>query len=80
MSVLERVPLAEINARAATIDPVKALLSILAAPLVALGLVAALVWTALAWSSAAVMVGWEHGRQLPVSAGRLAERPRVGVP
>ena len=61
MTTLE-VPVDRIGARAAQVDPLRLLLMLLAAPLIALGWSAAKLWGALAWSIAAVQVGWETGR------------------
>jgi hypothetical protein len=66
------IPVDRITERARRIDPLRLLLTVLAAPLVALGWTAGkvvtVVWVVLAWSLAAVQVGWEDARS-PGKAG-----------
>jgi hypothetical protein len=73
MSVLERVPLEQISERASTIDPLSLLLRLLAAPLLALGFAVAMLWAAMTWMCAAVLVGFERGRQV-ADASRAPQR------
>lgn len=61
MSVLDRVPVGAINARARDIDMAAMLLALLALPFMALGWLARAVFVALAWAYSAVLVGWESG-------------------
>ena len=67
MAVLDRVPVGDIQTRAAEIDPAKLLLAVLALPFLILGWVAAKVWQVLwlviSWSVAAVQVGWVEARK-----------------
>ena len=67
MAVLDRVPVGDIQTRAAEIDPAKLLLAVLALPFLVLGWVAAKVWQVLwlvvSWSVAAVQVGWVEARK-----------------
>lgn len=67
MAVLDRVPVGDIQTRAAEIDPAKLLLALLALPFLVLGWVAAKVWQVLwlivSWSVAAVQVGWVEARK-----------------
>jgi hypothetical protein len=71
VTTLTEVPVDRIGVRAREIDPVRLLLTLLAAPLIVLGWSAAKLWGALAWSLAAVQVGWEEGRtsRVPRPAG-----------
>ena len=62
MTTLTEVPVDRIAVRARELDPRRLLLTLLAAPFIALGWFAAKVWGAVAWSIAAVQVGWETGR------------------
>lgn len=73
--VLDRVPLEEINARAATIDLKELLLRLLAAPFMAVGFLAAFLFAAVTWCCAAVLVGWDRGRQATDTAGAGAGAP-----
>lgn len=65
MSVMQQVPLERINAEARQLDPVRVLLTLLAAPLFALGWlvakVALVAWIVVAWSWTAARVGWQEG-------------------
>lgn len=67
MAVLDRVPVGDIQTRAAEIDPAKLLLAVLALPFLVLGWVAAKVWQVLwlvvSWSVAAIQVGWVEARK-----------------
>lgn len=67
MAVLDRVPVGDIQTRAAEIDPAKLLLAVLALPFLVLGWMAAKVWQVLwlvvSWSVAAVQVGWVEARK-----------------
>lgn len=66
MTVLDRVPLEDINARAREVHFGRTLLTIIAAILYAVGWLAAKtlggIWLALAWSAVAVKVGWTEAR------------------
>lgn len=66
-AVLGRVPVDEISVQARQMRPGRALLTVLAALLFAVGFVAAKivtgVWLTLTWSAAAVKVGWQEGRK-----------------
>lgn len=57
----------QIREESAQLDPVKAVLTLLTLPLFLLGWVAAkvagLVWTVVAWSYTAVLVGWREARR-----------------
>lgn len=72
-TLTEQIPVDRIRARARAIDPVRLLLTLLAAPLVALGWTTAklftVLWACLAWSLAAVQVGWEDARAPRPAAG-----------
>lgn len=72
-ALLERVPVDRITAEAREIHPGRALLTVIAAVLYGIGWVAAktvaVVWLAVAWSYAAVKVGWSDARG-PVSGRR----------
>lgn len=65
MTVLQGIPVDEINARARDVQIGKTLLTILAAVLFALGWITAktvrVIWLAVAWSAVAVKVGWQEG-------------------
>lgn len=54
----------KIAARAATVKPLRAFLTILVAPLYLMGFLAALLFVALAWLFAAAVEGFEAGRSL----------------
>lgn len=66
MTVLDRVPLEDINTRARDVAFGRTLLTIIAAVLYGLGWLTAKVlggiWLALAWSAVAVKVGWTEAR------------------
>lgn len=68
-TVLDRVDLAEIRAQASDIQFSRTVLTVLAAVFVAIGWLAYQPWKAIAWSFAAVKVGW-----------RLAQQPRTRPP
>lgn len=65
--VLDRVPVDEINARAASMRPGRFALTLIAAPLIALGWLTAVgfawLWKSGRWVTAAFLVGWgrAHG-------------------
>jgi hypothetical protein len=73
-AVLERVPVDRITAEARATHPGRALLTLIAGVLYGLGWLAAktvaVVWLALAWSFAAVKVGWQDARRPAVSGRR----------
>lgn len=54
----------KIAARAATVKPLRALLTILVAPLYAVGFLVALLFVACAWLFAAAVEGFEAGRSM----------------
>jgi uncharacterized membrane protein YedE/YeeE len=66
VTVLERVPLDRIDARARQARPGRAVLTVIAAVLFGLGWLAykacALSWLAVAWCGAAVAEGWQSAR------------------
>jgi len=66
MAVLDSIPIDRINREAREVDAGRALLTVLAAVLFAVGWLAAktvgVVWLTLAWSATAVKVGWREGR------------------
>jgi hypothetical protein len=72
-TVLERVPVARINAEAHEVDIPRAALTLVAAVLFAVGWLSGktvgLVFAALAWSFAAVKVGWSDARRPPLPDG-----------
>jgi hypothetical protein len=53
----------EIATKAATYDPVRAVLTVLAAPFYVLGLVAAVLWLSASWVWAASVTGFADARQ-----------------
>jgi hypothetical protein len=61
-TVLERVPVDRIRVEAREIQFGRTLLTIFAAVFFAVGWVAGRAWGALAWSAAAVKVGWQEAR------------------
>lgn len=63
MTILDRVPTEQISARARDLDLGGVLLTLLALPFFLLGFGLALAWTAVGWCWAAVLVGWERGRE-----------------
>jgi fatty acid desaturase len=71
LSILDRVPLDRINEQARAARPGRALLTILAALFFAIGWVAGktitVIWLSIAWSFAAVKVGWQEARPKPTS-------------
>jgi len=73
-AILERVPVDRITAEAREARPGRALLTLIAGALYGLGWLAAktvaVVWLALAWSYAAVTVGWSDARRPAVSGRR----------
>lgn len=72
-AVLERVPVDRITAEARQIHPGRTLLTVIAGVLYGLGWLAAktlaVAWLAVAWSFAAVKVGWSDARR-PAQGGR----------
>jgi uncharacterized membrane protein YdjX (TVP38/TMEM64 family) len=74
-AVLERVPVDRITAEARAAHPGRVLLTLIAGVLYGLGWLtaktAAVAWLALAWSFAAVKVGWQDARR-PAVNGRRA--------
>jgi hypothetical protein len=68
-TVLDRVPVARISEEAADVHPGRALLTIIAAVFYVVGWVAAKVVGAVAWSAAAVKVGWQEARTTRPAAG-----------
>jgi len=73
VTILDRVPTEQINARARDLDLGGVLLTLLALPFFLVGFGAAMLWTAVGWCWAAVLVGWERGRastqQAPPGSG-----------
>lgn len=73
MAVLDRVPFDDITAAARQVQLSRAVLTLIAAVLYAVGWVSAKLvgglWLAAAWSVAAVQVGWREGRGREVSGG-----------
>jgi hypothetical protein len=69
LTILDRVPLDRISEQAREIRPGRALLTIIAAMLFALGWITAkmltVAWLAILWSFAAVKVGWQEARPKP---------------
>lgn len=61
MTVLDRVPVEAITARAADVDVARLLLSLLALPFILIGWTVRAVFVALAWMWAAVLIGWQSG-------------------
>lgn len=66
MTVLDRVPLEDINTRARDVHFGRTLLTVIAALLYAVGWLTAKIlggiWLAFAWSAVAVKVGWTEAR------------------
>lgn len=62
MTLLERVPVAQIGTEARDIHFGRLLLTVLAGLLFAVGWLLGRVWLAFAWTLAAVKVGWREGR------------------
>jgi hypothetical protein len=66
MTVLDRVPLEDINTRARDVHFGRTLLTVIAALLYAVGWLTAKIlggiWLTLAWSAVAVKVGWTEAR------------------
>lgn len=73
-AVLQRVPVDRITAEAREIHPARTALTLVAAVLYGLGWLAAktvaVVWLVVAWSFAAVKVGWSDARRSAVSGRR----------
>lgn len=69
MAVLERVPVARISAEAREIRFGPAVLTLLAGLLFGVGWLAAktctVLWAAVAWTFAAVRIGWQEGMARP---------------
>lgn len=67
MAVLDRIPLDRADADARRVRPVRALLTLIAAVLYGVGWTAAQVFglgcLVLAWSGAAVKLGWDENRR-----------------
>lgn len=63
MSVTEVNVFDRVQAKASELVPLKVLLSILAAPFYVLGFLVGVLWFALAWAYAAVLVGVQDGRR-----------------
>lgn len=62
MAILDPALTARISAQAETIRPGRALLTLIVGLFFAIGWCAAKLWLAVAWSAAAVKVGWQEGR------------------
>lgn len=71
--VLDRIPLEEIQTRAATIDLKAGLLRLAAAPFMLIGFLAAFLFASVTWICGAALVGWDHGRQVTDRAGASAD-------
>jgi hypothetical protein len=75
MAVLDRVPLDRINTEARDVEIGRAVLTVLAGVLFAVGWLAAktvgLLVLAVAWSVAAVRVGWSVGWESPRGRSRI---------
>jgi hypothetical protein len=73
-AVMERVPVDRITAEAREAHPGRALLTLIAGVLYGLGWLAAktvaVLWLAVAWSFAAVKVGWQDARRVKATRGR----------
>ena len=73
MTVLGRVPVDKISARAAQIDAGRTLLRLLGGLLFLLAFLPAkglrMTWTSLVWAGAAVAVGWSEGWMKPTPTG-----------
>lgn len=67
MAVLDLIPVNEVAARAAAINPVRVLLMIVALPLFIIGWLAGwtvrLLWLVVSWSLAAAQVGWDRAQK-----------------
>lgn len=61
-TLLDRVPVAEIEAKAQNIHFGRTVLTVLIGVLFAIGWIAGKVWRSVAWSLAAVKVGFQAGR------------------
>lgn len=61
-TVLERVPVDRIQAEAREIQFARTVLTVFAAVLYAVGWIAGKAWGTVAWSIAAVKVGWQEAR------------------
>lgn len=75
MTILDRVPTEQINARARDLDLGGVLLTLMALPFFLLGFAAATAWTAVGWCWAAVLVGWERGRGIAAQEAPPGSRP-----
>jgi hypothetical protein len=64
-TVLERVPVDRIRAEARQIEFARTLLTLFAGLFFVIGWVAGRTWGAVAWSAAAVKVGWQEARKPP---------------
>lgn len=67
-TVLERVPVDEVRAEARDIKPGVTVLTVVTGVLFVLGWVLGVLWAAVAWSLAAVKVGFRQGRQVGLAA------------
>lgn len=67
MAALDLIPVNDVAARAAEINPVRVLLMVLALPLLILGWLAGWtvrgLWLVVSWSLAAAQVGWDRAQQ-----------------
>lgn len=70
MTVLDRVPLDAIAARAERIRFIPTLLSLCAAPLMLLGYLVAGVWQATKWVAASFMIGFDSALGRDLETGR----------
>jgi hypothetical protein len=68
-AVLERVPVDRIRSEARNIQFTVVVLTLFAALFWSVGWVAGKAWGTVAWSMAAVKVGWQEARMSPVSDG-----------
>jgi len=64
-TILQRVPVDRISADAREVHVGRALLTVIAAVLFAVGWVTARVFLGLAWCGVAVKLGWQEARQPP---------------
>lgn len=67
MTVLDRVPVEAINAKASEVDVARVLLSLLALPFILLGWTVKAVFVGLFWVWSAVLIGWESGPAAPTA-------------
>lgn len=63
-TVLERVPVDEVRAEARDMKPAVTVLTVVTGVLFAVGWLLGVLWAAVAWSLAAVKVGFRQGRRM----------------